>query len=122
MLETSRDERFSCALIRALGELDYIPAEKEFCRRYLSASFTERQVLAEALGAINSGSPEILAFLVEDYRQSTDYVSRMKLLRVIHDYGRRGAETFNLLKAEADPERAVLFEHIECDLIDRKYA
>lgn len=123
MLETSKDERFSCALIRALGELDYIPAEKEFCRRYLSASFTERQVLAEALGAINSGSPEILAFLVEDYRQSTDYVSRMKLLRVIHDYGRRGAEAFNMLKAEADPERAILFKHIECDLIDsRKYA
>lgn len=123
MLETSRDERFSCALIRALGELDYIPAEKEFCRRYLSASFTERQVLAEALGAINSGSPEILAFLVEDYRQSTDYVSRMKLLRVIHDYGRRGREAFNMLKNEADEERAILFEHIECDLIDKeKYA
>ena len=123
MLETSRDERFSCALIQALGELDYVPAEKEFCRRYVSASFTERQALADALGAINSGSPAILSFLVEDYRQSTDYVSRMKLLRVIHDYGARGIEAFAKLKAEADKDQAMFFEHIECDLIDsRKYA
>ena len=40
MLQNSREERFSCALIQALGELEYVPAEKEFCRRYLSASFT----------------------------------------------------------------------------------
>ena len=80
--------------------------------------------LAEALGAINSGSPSILSFLVDDYRQSTDYVSRMKLLRVIHDYGNKGAEAFARLKAEADKDHdAILFEHIECDLIDsRKYA
>lgn len=123
MLQNSRDERFSCALIRALGELDYVPAEKEFCRRYLSASFTERQVLAEALGAINSGSPEILHFLTEDFLQTTDYVSRMKILRVIHGYGRRGREAFEALKAQATEELAPFFDHIECDLIDsRKYA
>ena len=123
MLENSRDERFSCALIQALGELDYVPAEKEFCRRYLSASFTERQVLAEAMGAINSGSPEILNFLTEDFLQTTDYVTRMKLLRVIHGYGRRGKETFDRLKAVATPDLLPYFEHIECDLIDsRKYA
>lgn len=123
MLENSRDEAFSCALIRALGELDYVPAEKEFCRRYLSASFAERQVLAEALGAINSGSPEVLAFLVEDFRQTTDYVTRMKLLRVIHGYGAPGLAAFQKLKATTGEEYAVYFDHIECDLIDsRKYA
>lgn len=122
MLKSSRDERFSCALIQALGELHYIPAEEEFISRYVSASYTERQVLAEALGALNSGSPEILQFLVDDFLQTTDYVSRMKLLRVIHDYGRNGKPTFERLKASANEETAPYFAHIECDLIDKRYA
>ena len=123
MLQNSRDERFSCALIRALGEMDYVPAEKEFTRRYLSASFSERQVLAEALGAINSGSAEVLKFLTEDFLQTTDYVTRMKLLRVIRGYGSRGREAYEQLKATSPEEYAIYFKHIECDLIDsRKYA
>ena len=123
MLENSRDERFSCAIIEALGEMNYVPAEKEFCRRYLSASFTERQVLAEALGRINSGNPEVLNFLVEDFQQTTDYVTRMRLLRVIYDYGRRGRDAFYQLKATCSPDYAIYFEHIECNLIDsRRYA
>ena len=123
MLMSSRDEAFSCAIIRALGELEYIPAEKEFCRRYLSASFSERQVLAEALGAINSGNPDVVRFLAEDFLQTTDYVSRMVLLRVIYRYGSIGRSAYEKLKAEATPETQPYFAHIECDLIDsRRYA
>lgn len=123
LLQSSRDERFSCAIIRALGELNYVPAEKEFLRRYLSASYTERQELAEALGIIGSGNPEVLQFLIEDFRQTTDYVMRMKLLRVIHDYGHAGRQAFQQLKAESRQEYAMYFDHIECDLIDsRRYA
>ncbi len=123
MLQNSRDERFSCALIQALGEMEYVPAEKEFCRRYLSASFTERQQLAEALGRINSGNKEVLRFLEDDFMQTTDYVTRMLLLRTIHDYGTIGLKAFQRLKKDAPAEFAIYFEHIECELIDsRRYA
>jgi hypothetical protein len=123
MLESSRDEAFSCTLIRALGEMEYVPAEKEFLRRYLSASFTERQVLAEALGAIHSGNPEVVRFLADDLVQTTDYVSRMTLLRVIHDYGAIGLQTYEKIKAESNFELEPYFAHIECNLIDsRRYA
>jgi hypothetical protein len=123
MLVASREERFSCALIRALGEMEYVPAEKEFCRRYLSASFTERQVLAEALGSIGSGNPDVIKFLVEDFVQTTDYVTRMVLLRVIYRYGSIGRSAYEKLKEEAGPEVQPYFAHIECDLIDsRRYA
>lgn len=123
MLEASRDEAFSCALIRTLGELEYLPAEAEFCRRYVSASFTERQVLAEALGALGSGSYDTLQFMVEDFLQTTDYVTRMVLLRVIYRYGANGKAAYEKLKAEATPELMPYFSHIECDLIDsRRYA
>lgn len=123
MLINSRDERFSCALIKALGAMEYVPAEKEFTRRYLSASYTERQELAEALGAINSGNPKVLQFLEDDFMQTTDYVTRMMLLRVIHNYGTIGQEAYQRLKEEAPKEFAIYFEHIECDLIDsRRYA
>ena len=123
MLQNSRDERFSCALIKALGAMEYVPAEKEFCRRYLSASYAERQELAEALGAINSGNPKVLQFLEDDFMQTTDYVTRMMLLRVIHDYGAIGAMAYERLKAESPKEFAIYFEHIECNLIDsRRYA
>ena len=123
MLQNSRDEAFSCALIRALGEMHYVPAEREFLRRYLSASFSERQMLAEAMGAIGSGNPEILAFLKDDFLQTTDYVTRMKLLRVIHDYGEAGLRVFQELRSETQEEYAIYFDHIECDLIDsRRYA
>ncbi len=123
MLMTSRDEDFSCALIRALGEMEYVPAESEFCRRYLSASFTERQVLAEALGAIGSGNPDVVRFMKEDFLQTTDYVTRMVLLRVIYNYGSIGRAEYEKLKQEAGPELQPYFAHIECDLIDsRRYA
>lgn len=123
MLINSRDERFSCALIKALGAMEYVPAEKEFVRRYLSASYAERQELAEALGAINSGNPKVLQFLEEDFMQTTDYVTRMLLLRVIHDYGTIGRKAYNRLKKASPKEFAIYFEHIECDLIDsRRYA
>ena len=123
MLVNSREERFSCAIIRALGELEYTPAESEFCRRYLSASFTERQVLAEALGAIGSGDPEIVRFMVEDFLQTTDYVTRMVLLRVLYRYGESGRAAYEKLKVEASSELQPYFAHIECDLIDsRRYA
>lgn len=118
MLQASREEDFSCALIRALGELKYVPAEKEFCRRYLSASFTERQVLAEAMGTIGSGNPEILKFLADDFLQTTDYVTRMILLRVLYNYGTRGREEFYRLKESTAGEYQPYFSHIECDLID----
>ena len=118
MLQNSRDERFSCALIKALGAMEYVPAEKEFCRRYLSASYTERQELAEALGAINSGNPQVLQFLEDDFMQTTDYVTRMMLLRVIHNYGSIGKKAYEKLKEESPKEFAIYFEHIECDLID----
>ena len=118
MLQASRDEAFSCAIIRCLGELEYVPAEKEFCRRYLSASFTERQVLAEAMGAIGSGNKEILKFLVDDFLQTTDYVTRMILLRVIYRYGEMGRKAFYQLKEKTSEEYQPYFAHIECDLID----
>ena len=123
MLKASREEAFSCAIIRALGELEYVPAEAEFCRRYLSASFTERQVLADALGALGTGNPETLRFMVDDFLQTTDYVTRMVLLRVIYRYGDKGRAAYEKLKAEATPELQPYFAHIECDLIDsRRYA
>lgn len=123
MLINSRDERFSCALIKALGAMEYVPAEKEFCRRYLSASYVERQELAEALGTINSGNPKVLQFLEDDFMQTTDYVTRMMLLRVIHNYGTIGLQAYERLKEDAPQEFAIYFEHIECNLIDsRRYA
>lgn len=123
MLKDCRDEQFACALIKALGELEYIPAESEFRHRYAMASFAERQALADALGVINSGNPEVVNYLTYDYESSTDHVSKMKALRVLYNYGRRGRDAFNKLKAEASPANAPLFEHIECNLLDSsKYA
>ena len=123
MLRNCRDEGFACALIKALGELEYIPAEGEFRHRYANASFAERQALADALGAINSGNPEVVNYLVYDYRESTDYISKMKALKVLYNYGRRGKDAFNMLKAEAGDEEKPLFTHIENKLLDsRKYA
>ena len=118
MLQNSREERFSCALIRALGDMKYVPAEKEFCRRYLSASYTERQQLATALGQINSGNPEVLKFLEDDFLQTTDAVTRMLLLRTIRGYGEIGREAYERLKRETPKAFAIFYEHIECDLID----
>ena len=118
MLQNSRDEQFSCALIKALGELEYVQAEEEFCRRYLSASYTERQELAKALANINSGNPAVLKFLEDDFLQTTDAVTRMLLLRTIRMYGDLGRKTYERLKAETPKEFSIFFEHIECDLID----
>ena len=123
LLRDTRDERFACALIRALGELKYIPAEHEFFHRYASASFAERAALVEAFGNIKSDRQDVVDFLVEDYRQTTDAVTRMKLLSTLYDYGVRGRLAYEELKASSEEEYKIFFQHIECELIDNnKYA
>ena len=123
MLCNSHDEKVSCELIKTLGELEYAPAEEEFRRRYAYANVDERQALAEALGAIGSGNPEVVDFLVEDYRHASDNVTRVHLLRVLYNYGVMGRRAYEGLKMMARPDEEIYFEHIECKLIDsRKYA
>ena len=62
-------------------------------------------------------------FLVEDYRQTTDAVTRMKLLSTLYDYGVRGRIAYEELKASSEEEYMIFFQHIECELIDnKKYA
>lgn len=123
LLRDTRDERFACALIKALGELKYIPAEHEFFHRYASASFAERAALVEAFGNIQSDRQDVVDFLVEDYRQTTDAVTRMKLLSTLYDYGIRGRIAYEDLKASSEKEYEIFFQHIECPLIDnKKYA
>ena len=61
--------------------------------------------------------------MVDDFLQTTDYVTRMVLLRVVYRYGDIGRQAYEKLKAEATPEIQPYFAHIECDLIDsRRYA
>ena len=61
---------------------------------------------------INSGNPEVLRFLVDDFLQTTDYVTRMLLLRTIYNYGKSGRKTYERLKKDAPAEFAIYFEHI----------
>lgn len=123
ILKTCKDDKLSCALIKTLGELQYQPAEPVFFHRYMYASITERQALAEALCAINSGNPEVLKFLVDDYLKATSAVNKVGLLRVLYSYGEKGREAFMRLKKQAPKYDKMYFEHIESKLIDsRKYA
>lgn len=123
MLCDSHDERFSCAIIETLGELDYAPAEEELKRRYPSASFHERRTIAEALGKLGHGSASVVDFLVDGYHMATDYVTGMKLLRILFNCGEAGREAFYRLKAASEPKYVIMFEHIECPLIkSERYA
>lgn len=123
ILKGCKNENLSCALIQALGELQYEPAEQEFFKRYQYAGLKERQYLSDALGSINSGNPEVVRFLEDDYRKATSAVGKIGLLRVLYDYGEAGRESFNRLKAEAPEYDRIYFDHIESKLIDsRKYA
>ena len=120
LLKSSKDEDLSCAMIKALGELKYEPAEQEFFRRYMYAGIKERLALADALGTINSGNPEVVRFLVDDYHKATSAVNKVSLLRVLYDYGTTGRSAFMQLKASAPESDRLFFEHIESDLIDSK--
>lgn len=123
ILKTCKNEALTCALIRALGELQYEPAEQELFRRYQYSSILERQALADALANINSGNPAVVSFLEEDYLKATSAVNKVGLLRVLYNYGERGRETFLRLKAQVPKEDLIYFEHVECKLIDsREYA
>lgn len=118
-----KNEALSCALIKALGELGYEPAEEEFFKRYMYAGITERMALSEALGAINSGNPEVVKFLTEDFRKATGAVNKVSLLRVLYNYGDMGMKSFLKLKEEAPEYDKIYFEHVESKLIDsREYA
>lgn len=123
LLKNTRDERIACEIIRTLGELKYVEAEPEFFRRYAYAGVNERLSLAEALGIIASGNPEVIRFLIDDYKTSTDTVVKVRLLRVLYEYGDAGRQAFLDLKAGAPKTDARIFEHVECELIDsRRYA
>ena len=123
MLHDCRDERLACAIIETLGALRYAEAEPEFFRRYDFAGNREKLAVAEACGAINSGNPKVIRFLVDDYRESTDTLSKVKLLSVLYNYGQEGLTAFYKLKTEVPSRDLHIFDHVECKLIDsRKYA
>lgn len=123
MLKSTHDERFACALIRALGALEYYVAEEEFRRRFPAASLRERNVICEALGTMHSGLPEVVPFLENAYLLVTDVVSGMTILRVLYNYGPEGREAFNRLKQRSAQDYLFLFEHIESPLIkSERYA
>ena len=122
-LKKRRKEEVAIAIIHTLGELRYAEAEPHLIERYVFAGANERIALAEALGAINSGKPEVIHFLMDDYRKATDTVTKVRLLRVLYEYGGKGHEAYKTLKAEAPEYDKIVFEHIECKYIDsRKYA
>ena len=123
MLKECRDERLATAIIETLGSLHYVEAEDEFFRRYDYAGSHEKIALAKALGTINSGNPKVIRFLVEDYKESTDTLSKVKLLTVLYNYGPDGLAAFYKLKTEVPAHDLHIFEHVECKLIDStKYA
>ena len=122
-LHSCRDDEVSCAIINTLGELNYTAAEKELIHRSVFATVKQRIALSEALGAINSGSEEVLGFLTEEYLKATDTVTKIRLLRVLYFYGEGGRKTFLSLKERASGYDQTLFSHIECQYIDsKKYA
>ena len=123
MLRTTHDERFACALIRALAALEYYIAEDEFRRRFPAASTRERNVICEAMGTMHSGLPEVIPFLESAYKLVTDVVSGMTILRVLYNYGPEGREAFNRLRQRSSQDYLFLFEHIESLLIkSERYA
>lgn len=122
-LKKRRKEDIAIAIINTLGELNYAPAESHFIERYVFAGQDERIALAEALGAINSGKQEVVDFLMDDYRKATDTVTKVRLLRVLYNYGTIGKKAYQMLKGEAPEYDKIVFSHIECEYIDsRKYA
>ena len=123
ILTTCKDETLSVAMIRTLGELQYEPAQPEFFRRYLYATIPERQAIITALSAIDSGSPEVVDFIVDDYYKATSAVGKVALLKALYDYGEIGKEAFMKLKAKVPEYDLIYFDHVQCNLIDsRKYA
>lgn len=123
ILTSCKDETLSIAIIRTLGELQYEPAQPEFFRRYMYATIPERQAIIVALGAIDSGSTEVVEFLVDDYYKATSAVGKVTLLKVLYDYGEIGKEAFMKLKAKVPEYDLIYFDHVQCNLIDsRKYA
>ena len=123
LLKDSKDEKFSLAIIRCLGELRYRKAEPELLRRYNYAAAAERGVIAEALGNIKSGNPEVIDFYVKDFKETTRAATKVRLLRNLYDYGSAGRAAYELLKKEAKEDDIRFFDHVECEYIDsRKYA
>lgn len=118
LLKLSKDEKFSIEAIKTLGALKYRKAEPEFLRRYAFASNAEREGLANALGNIRSDNSEVIEFLVKDYKDATEAVNKVHLLKVLYDYGPKGLEAYKKLKEECPEDDLRFFDHIECEYID----
>lgn len=120
LLKESKDEAFSIEAIKTLGALRYKKAEPEFLKRYAFASNAEREALANALGNIRSDNSEVIEFLVKDFKDATEAVNKIHLLKVLYDYGPKGMAAYNQLKSESPEDDLKYFEHIECEYIDSK--
>lgn len=122
-LNKRRKEEVSVAIINTLASLGYSKAEDTLIGRYVFAGSDERIALAEALGTITSGKREVVDFLMNDYLKATDTVTKVRLLRVLYNYGEIGRSAYMMLKNEAPEYDQIIFEHIECKYIDsRRYA
>ena len=70
------------------------------------------------MGNIRSDNSEVIEFLVKDYKDATEAVNKVHLLKVLYDYGPKGLEAYKKLKEECPEDDLRFFDHIECEYID----
>ena len=124
-LKKCREESLQRATIRTLGLLRYMDnnVEENMIEIYQTVSLNVRRQIIKALGLFNSGRPEIVSFLEEEYPSTKNYLMKETVLSVLYDYGTIGRTVFEKLEAKASFDSKIFFEHVRCPLIDsRKYA
>ena len=108
---TVRRAAFACMGIRKFAE-----AEKPMQDGFYKQTENQRRTILRACLAI--GSWRNVPFFVEAYNSSTADFTRRTALRCLWASGAQGHAAFHRLLAKANPEDKILFDHVECELIN----
>ena len=108
---TVRRAAFACMGIRKFAE-----AEKPMQDVFYKQTENQRRTILRACLAI--GSWRNVPFFVEAYNSSTADFTRRTALRCLWASGAQGHAAFHRLLAKANPEDKILFDHVECELIN----
>ncbi|MDY5969787.1 MAG: hypothetical protein SPJ13_07240 [Bacteroidales bacterium] len=108
-LHDNRPE-FRSAMYRSIAHSRYKAAEPVLLKNYENEPVDRKILIVNTLVACDSGLQA--DFFLKAYSETTSHKLKRELLRAMKNYNRRSIANFEKLRREAQPDEALLFEHV----------
>ena len=107
---------FRQAAFVSVGIRKFSEAEKAMEKVFYKQTEVVRRTILNSILSINSGRS--VTFFRDTYKSGVSQFTKRTALRCLYLYGARGRSMFEMLKATAPANDAILFKHVESPIIN----